>query len=212
VVRLADGVTAALIWLGFLLGLRHALEPDHLTAVAALAAGGGGGRPLLRVAGAWGIGHAAVLLVAGVVLVWSGAHWPPLLMHLVEVAAGAVLVWLGIDVLWHARPPATEVGAPRFATRAFFVGGVHGVEGSGAVVLLALPAVHSTADAAVYLGAFGMGSVAGMLACSFALTLPLGLAARLFSRRVRQLQIAVAVTSIAVGAAMLFGYIRSIFT
>jgi sulfite exporter TauE/SafE len=212
-------VTAALVWLGFLLGLRHALEPDHLTAVAALSSRHASARAVARVAGAWGLGHAAVLFATGVVLVWTGAHWPPRVAAALELTAGGVLVWLGVDVLRRASAPAPvpvpvggSTGAPAFAARAFLVGGVHGVEGSGAVVLLALPSVHSVATAAVYLGAFGLGSVAGMVACSFAVTLPLGLAARRFARRARQLQWVVGVTSIAFGATMIALYMRSIFT
>jgi hypothetical protein len=206
-------LTAALVWLGFVLGLRHAIEPDHLTAVAALSSRGVQARAVARIAGAWGLGHATVLFATGVALVWTGARWPPAVAAALELAAGLMLVWLGADVLRRtavARPVAAA--PPAFAARAFLVGGVHGIEGSGAVVLLALPSVRSTGAAAVYLGAFGLGSVAGMIACSFAVTLPLGLAARRLARRARQLQLVVGVSSIAVGAAMVAGYIRSIFT
>lgn len=219
-------MTAALVGLGFLLGLRHALEPDHLSAVAALASRSARVRDVARVAAAWGLGHAAVLLAAGTALVWTGAHWPPALAATLELAAGAILVWLGVDVVRRALPAplpavgavalATEGGpsdgAPTFAARAFVIGGVHGVEGSGAVVLVALPSVHSASAAALYLGAFGLGSVAGMVACSFAVTLPLGIVARRFAGGARRLQLAVGVTSLAVGASMIAAYIRSIFT
>jgi sulfite exporter TauE/SafE len=223
-------VTAALIGLGFLLGLRHALEPDHLSAVAALASRSARVRDVARVAGAWGLGHAAVLVAAGTALVWTGAHWPPALAATLELAAGAILVWLGVDVLRRAMTApaiarsegggavalatggASTIAAPTFAARAFVIGGVHGVEGSGAVVLVALPSVHSASAAALYLGAFGIGSVAGMVACSFAVTLPLGIVARRFTGGARRLQLAVGVTSVAVGASMIAAYIRSIFT
>jgi len=214
-------LSVALVWLGFLLGLRHALEPDHLTAVAALASQSGGARRLARVAAAWGAGHAVVLLGVGVALVWTGAHWPPAVVGALELAAGAVLVWLGVDVVRRVAAPAPALRAAgavaadptgAFAARAFFVGGVHGVEGSGAVVLLALPSVRSTATAAAYLGSFGVGSVAGMLACSLLVTLPVGMAARRFARYAPRLQLVIGATSIAVGGAMIAGYIRSILT
>ena len=214
-------MSAALVWLGFLLGLRHALEPDHLTAVAALASRTGGARRLARVAAAWGAGHAAVLFAVGVALVWTGARWPPAVAGALELAAGAVLVWLGVDVLRRVAAPAPALaaagvvagdGARAFTARAFFVGGVHGVEGSGAVVLLALPGVRSATTAAAYLGSFGLGSIAGMLACSLLVTLPVGIAARRVARYAPRLQLVVGVTSVAVGGAMIAGYIRSILT
>ena len=214
-------MSVALVWLGFLLGLRHALEPDHLTAVAALASRSGGARRLARVAAAWGAGHAAVLCGVGVALVWTGARWPPAVAGALELAAGAVLVWLGVDVVRRvaARAPALRAAGAvaaeptgAFVARAFFVGGVHGVEGSGAVVLLALPSVRSTATAAAYLASFGVGSIAGMLACSLLVTLPVGIAARRLQRYAPRLQLVIGATSIAVGGAMIAGYIRSILT
>lgn len=208
-----------------MLGLRHALEPDHVTAVAALASTSARTRQVARVAAAWGLGHALVLFAAGVVLAWTGARFPPAIGGLLELVVGAVLVWLGVDVLVRARREkipaastsdgaivASSNGTAAFVARAFVVGGVHGVEGSGAVVLLALPTLRSTAGAAAYLGVFGLGSVIGMVACSFAVTLPLGVAARRFASSGRTLQLAIGVTSVAVGALIVGGYIRSIFT
>ena len=51
-----------------------------------------------------------------------------------------------------------------------------------------------------------------MVACSFAVTLPLGMVARRFAGGARRLQLAVGVTSVALGGSMIVGYIRSIFT
>jgi hypothetical protein len=205
-------LSAALLWLGFLLGLRHALEADHVTAVATLASRNARTREVVRIAGAWGLGHAVVLFAAGAALVYTGARWPEAIAETLELASGAVLVWLGLDVLRRATRPtsATEAVAPTFAARALVIGGVHGIEGSGAVVLLALPSLHSTRAALAYLAVFGMGSVAGMLACSCAVTLPLGVAARHLGKSARGLQLALGATSIAVGAAMIVGYMRSI--
>ena len=204
-------MTAAVVWLGFLLGLRHALEADHLPAVATLASRSSRVRVVAFVAAAWGFGHAAVLLIAGAVLVWSGAQWPPAVAGILEGAAGGVLVWLGIDVMRRAsRDPVAVQGTP-FATRALVIGGVHGVEGSGAVVLVALPGIHSPTAALGYLGAFGIGSIAGMVACSFAVSLPLTAASRLAGGG-RTLQRLLGATSIAVGALLIAGYMRSILT
>jgi hypothetical protein len=205
-------LTAALLWLGILLGLRHALEADHLSAVAALASRPARLRDVVRVAAAWGLGHAAVLLLAGTALAWTGAQWPPTVAATLELAAALVLMWLGVDVLRRASRPLEPSAPTRFAARAFVIGGVHGIEGSGAVVLLALPAIHSVPVAAAYLAAFGVGSVAGMVTCSFALTLPLGMAARHLGGGARVLRWFIGLTSLAIGALLLARYMRSIFT
>jgi hypothetical protein len=208
-------MTAPLVWLGLLLGIRHAMEADHLAAVASLASRGGRARELVRVAGAWGLGHSATLLAAGAVLVWSGAVMPARLGHALELVAGAVLVWLGLDVLRRAARPVQMRGGTSLASRAMVVGGLHGLEGSGAVVLLVLPSVRAPAQGLAYLCAFGAGTIAGMVGCSLALTLPLGVAAARVHRGLRALQLAVGAASLTVGVLALrpaLDYIRSIFT
>src|SRR6476619_4351591 len=123
-----------------LLGLRHALESDHLMAVAALATGQRTRREIVLIACAWGLGHAAVLFLAGVALVCIGVAWPPVVAKVLELVAGAVLVALGVDILRRARRSRGGPASPVVGTsRALVVGGVHGLEGSGAVVLVVLP-------------------------------------------------------------------------
>src|SRR5262249_22065664 len=158
------------LWLGFLLGLRHALEPDHLAAVAAMASRGGQLRATLRVGLAWGAGHAAVVLVAGGARVRLGATLPPGIGRQAQLAGGTVLLLLGIGAV--RRRPA-DASASRLPARAFLVGALHGFEGSTALVVLVLPALHGTLRALGYLAAFGAGSILGMLACSLIVSRPL---------------------------------------
>lgn len=210
---------AAFLWLGFLLGIRHAFEADHLAAVTSLASRSTRLGHTMRVAAAWGLGHAAVLTATGTLMVALGAAWPPGVGRALETLAGAVLVWLGVDVLRRARRAATlhpaVAGAPPLS-RALLVGGVHGMEGSGAVVLLALPALRGYGDAFAYLGVFGVGSILGMLICSLAVSLPMDAAAQRFAGAGRALQLLVGATSVLLGGSIagraLYPYIRSIFT
>jgi hypothetical protein len=183
-VRLARRLTGALLWLGFVLGVRHAFEADSL---AALAIRRPRARDAVRIAVVWGLGHAAVLFVAGGALLWAGAQWPLRLAGALEAAAGVVLVWLGSDVLGRVARPLP----------------LRGVEGSGALVLLALPSLRSPAAGMAYLAAFGAGSILGMVNLAVPL-LRLQAAAR-------TLQCLVGMTSVAVGALLIAGYIRSIF-
>ncbi|MDB4968862.1 MAG: urease accessory protein [Myxococcales bacterium] len=198
---------AGVLWLGFLLGLRHAFEADHLAAVTSLSSRVSRRRDMLRIAAAWGLGHTLTLTAAGTVIVAAGIAWSPdgRWAHAGELLAGGVLVWLGADVLRRAvrsHSDATVTAAPTFASRALLVGGLHGLEGSGAVVLIALPALRSTTQAFVYLGLFGAGSILGMLASSLAMSLPLGFAARRWTWSTRALQFGVGATSIILGGAM----------
>ena len=204
---------AALLWLGSLLGVRHAFEADHLATVGSLATGEARPLDVMRVAAAWGLGHAVVLLGAGASMVAVGATFSPPMSQLLEGAVGVVLVILGIDVLRRAREvhrhsPLTAIREPRPPLlRAFAIGALHGLEGSGAVVLIALPALRSTAHALAYLAVFGVGSILGMIACSVALTLPLG-ALRRVQGSAAALQLAIGLSTLLIGGSMAFSALR----
>jgi high-affinity nickel permease len=200
---------AGVLWLGFLLGLRHAFEADHLTAVTTLSTRVRRRADILRIAAAWGFGHTLTLTAAGTLLVAAGVVIAPdgRWARAGELVAGGVLVWLGADALRRAlgaRHAAADDAAvaPALASRALVVGGLHGMEGSGAVVLVALPALHSATAAFVYLGLFGAGSILGMLVSSLVVSLPLGFAARRWAWSTRALQLGVGATSVLLGGAM----------
>lgn len=91
--------TALPLLLGLLLGLRHAFEPDHLAAVAALM--GKGAKRAGRVGALWGAGHAAALLGAGGVVILLGWRVPAPIESLLELAVAAILLALGGRILWH---------------------------------------------------------------------------------------------------------------
>ena len=92
--------------LGFLIGLQHALEADHLMAMATLASGGGTLGAVARRGIVWGIGHTATLLALGGTALLLGELVPQRLATLLEFGVGAMLVLLGADVLrrlWSQR-------------------------------------------------------------------------------------------------------------
>ena len=85
------------ILLGFLLGLKHAFEPDHLAAVAALRGRGKSKRQPrpVEVACRWGAGHAASLLLAGSAVILLGWRIPARLESILELAVAALLIFFG---------------------------------------------------------------------------------------------------------------------
>jgi len=201
---------ASLLALGFLLGLKHALDVDHVAAVASLATRATGVRETVRVAGAWGLGHAAALVAFGAALVIVGVAIPPAVADLLEGAVGIMLMLLGADVLRrvrhkrvHAHPHVHDgvthihvhihddndrhddarVGhahahARSLIGRALLVGGVHGLSGTAALILLAIPAVHSAQRAVIYLLVFGGGTILGMMLFSLLISVPLASSVR----------------------------------
>jgi ABC-type nickel/cobalt efflux system permease component RcnA len=90
---------SSLLGLGFLLGVRHALEADHVAAVASLATRASSTRQGVTLAALWGAGHACMLLLVGGLAVAAGAAMPPGLARALEAAAGLLLAFLGWDVL-----------------------------------------------------------------------------------------------------------------
>jgi len=93
----------ALLILGFLLGMRHALEADHVAAVASLATRSSSIRNTMRVAAAWGVGHTAALMLFGALLLALDASLSPAVGRVLEGGVGLMLVVLGVGVLRRVR-------------------------------------------------------------------------------------------------------------
>ena len=85
--------------LGLLVGMRHALEADHVAAVAALTSRSRGLRSALRLGAAWGIGHTLTLFAAGTVVLSLDGVVPEQIARIFEFAVGIMLVLLGADLL-----------------------------------------------------------------------------------------------------------------
>lgn len=166
---LAAGHGAALVLLiAFLLGLRHASDPDHLVAVSTLVAGTRQ-RPTRAAAvlgAAWGAGHAATLLAFGLPVLLVQAYLPQSVESGAETLIGVVIVVLAARLLWrwrrgafhmhvhqhdgsrhmHVHSHAAESShahghAVRTPTQAFSIGLLHGTAGSGGVAVLLVAAV-----------------------------------------------------------------------
>jgi ABC-type nickel/cobalt efflux system permease component RcnA len=93
----------SLLLLGLLLGMRHALEADHLAAVASLATRSRGMRGTIFQGAAWGLGHTITLLLVGGVCLLLRAAISPHLAAALEGAVGVMLLLLGADVLLRMR-------------------------------------------------------------------------------------------------------------
>src|SRR5262245_8684544 len=92
-----------LLVIGLLTGVRHALEADHVAAVAALATRTTSVRHTAWLAAVWGAGHATSLMLVGGLVIALGAALPQGLARGFEMAAGLLLVYLGVDVLRRIR-------------------------------------------------------------------------------------------------------------
>jgi high-affinity nickel permease len=147
--------------LALALGVRHALEPDHLAAVSTLVAGGGGGRQALATGAVWGLGHSLALLALGALLLGLRARLPVRVENGLEAMVGLMLLALGARALTRrsAEPHA-------HARRPLAVGLLHGVAGSGALTALAIAALPSLWAQLWFMLWFGVGAMAGMALCA----------------------------------------------
>jgi ABC-type nickel/cobalt efflux system permease component RcnA len=95
-----NGVLIALV-AALLLGLRHATDPDHLTAVSTLVASEDDRGPHRAglLGASWGAGHACALFLFGLPIVLFGSYLPGWLQQSLEVAVGVVIVVLGVRLL-----------------------------------------------------------------------------------------------------------------
>jgi ABC-type nickel/cobalt efflux system permease component RcnA len=90
----------SILFLGVLMGMRHALDADHLAAVATLATRARGVRGAMLQGAAWGLGHTLTLFLVGGVCMLLGAAVPEAWARRLELVVGLMLVLLGGQVLW----------------------------------------------------------------------------------------------------------------
>jgi hypothetical protein len=164
--------------IAFVLGLRHASDPDHLVAVTSLvAADGGDARCAARLGAWWGLGHGGTLLAVGLPLILLKSELPPWLEQGAERAVGVVILLLALRLLVRWRRRGEHVHGPtRSPRQALGIGFLHGLAGTGAVVLLLIAALPTRVEAAAALLVFAPMSVLSMAGCStvfaWALTRP----------------------------------------
>jgi nitrile hydratase accessory protein len=210
---------AASAGFGSLLGLRHALEPDHLAAVSTLITGERSSAKAAWLGACWGLGHTLTLFAAGAMLVVFRAEMPLVASQAFEFCVVLMLIGFGVRAIYHGargRPAGpTHSHANRatseplqkrrwtLARRPLVVGAVHGLAGSGALTALVVATLPSTVTRLTYLGLFGIGSTVGMAALSGLLGWPI---ARVGGHQatLRGLSLAVGCVSTALG--LFWGY------
>jgi hypothetical protein len=218
-----------ILGLGFLLGMQHALEADHIAAVSSIATRRSHVTDIVKHGLTWGLGHTLTLFAFAGAAILLGRAIPETIARPMETAVGAMLIGLGAHVLWrlwrnrvhfhkhdhgdgtvhfHAHSHAGET-APHVRTahahehgfrwRTLLVALMHGMAGSAALLVLAVSQASSPAVGLGYVALFGIGSMIGMGALSTVIAVPLAISARWLTWANRGLQGAVGLATIAIG-------------
>jgi sulfite exporter TauE/SafE len=224
--------TAAVLSLGFFLGLKHATEADHLAAVSTIVTERRSLFSSALVGGLWGLGHTISLFIAGIFVLLLNFQISERTERMLEFGVGVMLVILGLNVLrkiiqggtlhfhshehgehTHIHPHLHEHGQEdephshhslSFSPRALIIGMVHGLAGSAALMLLVIPTINSTAMGLLYIVIFGVGSIGGMMLMSFLVSLPFQITALRFNRFNLLLQCIAGLFSVGLGLLIIY--------
>lgn len=218
-----------ILGLGFLLGMQHALEADHIAAVSSIAARRSEVGDIVKHGLTWGLGHTLTLFVFAGAAILLGHAIPEELARPLETAVGIMLIGLGAHVLWrlwrdrvhfhghshdggivhfHAHSHAGEtmaharaphVHAHGFRWRTLLVGLIHGMAGSAALLVLTVTRAPGPAAGLGYVALFGIGSMIGMGLLSTVIAVPIAVSARWLTWANSSLQGAVGFVTIAIG-------------
>lgn len=195
----------AILLVGLILGIRHALDADHVVAVSTIISKN---KNLLKssiLGVAWGLGHTSTLLLVGLLVLIFKLSIPTKVALSIELAVGIVLVILGLSVVKEFFLDKMHLHCHRHESNAhlhlhshkersdhshehemksehktFLVGMVHGLAGSAALMLLVLTTVSTPYQGVLYILIFGLGSILGMVAISTIISLPFAYTATKF--------------------------------
>lgn len=173
------GSLLSILLLGFLLGIKHAIEPDHVIAVSTIASKSKDIKRSVFAGVYWGIGHTSTLLIFGMFLIIAKNTITDKVAMSLEFLVGIMLVTLGMSSIGsikkrvhHHTHEHDQKEHNRSHLKSFFIGLVHGLAGSAAMVLLTMSTVSSAWQGALYILIFGCGTIVGMLSFSTVIGLP----------------------------------------
>lgn len=187
----------SILLLGVILGVEHAMEPDHLITVSILVSE----RQTIRVSALlgmiWGVGHTTTLLIIGSILLVTKFTIPSSVVNSLEFLVGIMIIGLGLSTLrkvWQVQPLHNHIHEHIDGTihrhvhthantaehnhhhpfrQSFCMGILHGGAGSAALSLLVLATVDHFLSGVLYIIIFGIGSILGMLVLGSLVSLPM---------------------------------------
>ena len=183
------------LFTGFILGLQHSLDADHIAAVSSIVSKHKSIKKSTLIGAAWGIGHTTTLLLIGIVVIVLRISIPERISQFFEFVVGLMLLYLGAALLKtifvdkvhlhrhdHDGVSHLHLHSHKHSSRhdhlhkPFLVGIVHGMAGSAGIMLLILATMNSVTEGLLFTLTFGIGSILGMMATGAAIGIPFLLA------------------------------------
>ena len=192
----------AALGVGFVLGMRHAADADHLVAVSTFVSQDRSWARSCVLGTFWGAGHTVALFLAGTVVIGFKLTISPAMERAFETLVALVLILLGSHVLLRTMAgsaPRPHTHLFRAGRRPFLVGMLHGLAGSAALMLLVLATIPSPLAGLLYIAVFGLGSTLGMLALSGLIAVPFVLTAKRSAHATAAIQVGAGLVSVVFG-------------
>lgn len=163
------------LFIALTIGFTHAFEADHLVAVGNIVTHRRNWWQAAKDGFIWGLGHTTTIFIIGIIMLVGKAIISEQTFSYLEAAVGLMLIIIGLYRIFKLYQPKKEVDRPD--KLAYGVGLIHGLAGSGAMLLLVMSEFDSASFSLLYLAIFGLGSCMGMLVAASMLSVP-------FSKRI----------------------------
>ncbi len=176
---------------GFMLGIQHSLEPDHVAAVSTIVSRNRSLKKSALAGAVWGIGHTTTILIIGVLVLFLKITIPQIVAQFFEFCVGLVLIYLGVTLFkrvlvdkihfhshQHGDIQHVHLHSHKHDTghehlhKSFLIGMVHGLAGSAGIMLLILASMDTVTQGLLFALTFGVGSILGMTATGMLIGLP----------------------------------------
>ena len=217
----------SLLGFGFLLGIRHAFDADHIAAVSNILIKQHSIKKSSLLGMFWGFGHTISLLAVGLIVLLLKITIPERIALSLESIVGFLLVFLGTNALitinknkmhihrhnhsgnehihFHSHKNTKQhQHEHKTFCQSLFIGVIHGLAGSAALTLLVLTNINSVLAGLAYILLFGIGSIIGMVLISSIMSLPFILISNKLEKTQKILGISAGLISAFIGWSMIY--------
>ena len=176
---------AILLFYALYEGLIHAFEADHILAVTNIVSQRNRLLPAIKDGIFWGLGHTSTIFLVGVIMIVFKVHIPTGAFSYFEAAVGFMLIVVASYRLFiflrdeqtalpfhkhrhehagvnHHLHTHVHLKGKNLHKASYGIGIVHGLAGSGTLVVLIMTQIETIANSVLYLAIFGIGSIIGM--------------------------------------------------